>query len=238
VSTVSWRDMTSGADDARLKSVLATLRTARAAAVAGLLFAILMTVILILFRSTFPIDQYLDAQSIPSAEALSRGRLALLLLPYAGIAFLWFTAALNYHVGDHEYRLFTFVFIGSGILFVGIVFVAGAFASAELRALSEGIDLTDGIRIIPAVAVNELLLGYSARMAAVFCLSLSTVGRLRKILPTWLSILGTITGLFLLLVPYGVAYVDYVFPVWVTALSIYLLVKDPGGAARKAELGL
>ncbi|MFM1965876.1 MAG: hypothetical protein RL134_1601 [Actinomycetota bacterium] len=228
--------MTGSRDDARLKNVVAALRTARAAAIGGLVFAALMTIALVLFRGAFPLDQYLDAQAIPTSESLSRARMALFLVPYAGIAFLWFTAALNYHLGHADHALFTTVFISSGVLFVGVIFVAAAFASAELTALDRGIDLTGSSRIIPAVAVNELLVGYSARMAAVFCLSLSTMGRLRRVLPTWLSILGTVTGLFLLLVPFGVQHVEYVFPVWVATISTYLLITDPGGKAR-AQIG-
>jgi len=226
--------MAGSGDEARLKSILAEMRTARAAAIGGLVFAVLMCIVLVLFRGAFPLDQYLDSESMPAPEALSRARIALMLVPYTGIAFLWFTAALNYNVGSADQRLFTTVFIGSGILFVAVVFVAAAFASAELTALDRGIDLTDGIRIVPAVAVNELLVGYSARMSAVFCLSLSTMGRIRKVLPPWLYILGLVTGLFLLLVPFGVPRVEYVFPVWVMTISIFLLVKDPGGKARAA----
>ena len=71
-------------------------------------------------------------------------------------------------------------------------------------------------------------------MAAVFCLALATFGRVRKLLPPWLTILGTLTGLFLLLVPFGVRYVEYVFPVWIAILSVYLLITDPGGKSRAA----
>jgi hypothetical protein len=226
------------ADDRRLKGILAALRTAKAAAIAGLVFAVIMTVALILFRGAFPLDAYLDTQANPSADDIARGRIALALIPYGGIAFLWFTAALNFHIGHPDFKLFTVVFIGSGLLFVAMIFIAGALASGELTALAEGIALVDGVRVIPAVAVNELLIGYGARMAAVFTISLSTMGRLRGVLPTWLSALGMVTGIFLLLVPFGVAHVDFVFPVWVAIVSLYLLITNPGGKALKAQVGL
>jgi hypothetical protein len=224
--------MTGSADDARVKAVMTALRTARAAAIGGLVFAALMAVVLFLFRAAFPVDQYLDTEAMPSPEALSQARTALFLVPYAGIAFIWFTAALHYNLGSTDQRLFTTVFISSGLLFVAVVFVAAAFASAELTALERGIDLTEGNRVIPAVAVNELLVGYSARMSAVFCLSLSTMGRIRKALPPWLYIFGTATGLFLLLVPFGVPLVEFLFPVWVATISLFLLIKNPGGNNR------
>ena len=90
---------------------MTALRTARAAAIGGLVFAALMAVVLFLFRAAFPVDQYLDAESMPSSEALSQARIALMLVPYAGIAFIWFTAALHYNLGSADQRLFTTVFI-------------------------------------------------------------------------------------------------------------------------------
>ena len=207
----------------------AYLRMARSAAVAGLVFSALIILVLVLFRTAFPFDQLIDSNAALSQAQIDRGRWALYLLPFAGIAFIWFMAALNYSVGHADHRLFTTVFIASGIIFVGLIFVAGAVASAEVAAWVAGGDLLRPERLIPATIVNALLADYSARMAAIFCLSVSTFGRMRKTLPSWLTILGTATGLFLLLVPFGVRYVEYVFPAWVAILSLYLFIKDPAG---------
>ncbi len=215
--------------------LLDSLRSARSAAVAGLIFSVTLVAVLILFRSAFPTDVITEGSAAPTPEALDRGRWALILLPYVGISFIWFMAALNYSLGHADHRLFTTVFLASGIIFVGLAFVAGAVASAELEAYAVGLDLSDSSRIIPGTTVNSLLANYSARMAAVFCLSLATFGRVRKLLPSWLTILGTLTGLFLLLVPFGVHYVEYIFPIWVAILSVYLIVTDPGGRWRLAH---
>ncbi|MFM9134473.1 MAG: hypothetical protein ACKOT0_03415 [bacterium] len=214
---------------------LESLRSARSAAVAGLIFAVTLVAVLVLFRSAFPMDGLTEQGATPTPEALDRGRWALILLPYAGIAFIWFMAALNYSLGHADHRLFTTVFLASGIIFVGLAFVAGAVASAELEAYIRGIDLSGSSRIIPGTTVNALLANYASRMAAVFCLSLATFGRVRKLMPSWLTILGTLTGLFLLLVPFGVRYVEYVFPIWVAIVSVYLIVTDPGGRWRDAQ---
>ena len=186
-------------------------------------------------RSAFPLDSFLDSTAMPSADAIDRGRLGLAFIPYLGIAFLWFTGALNYNFGHADNRLFTTVFTGSGVAFVVIIFVMGAVGAAELRVLAEGINPAGASRILPAATVNELLGSYAPRMAAVFALALSTLARLRHLLPTWLSIFGTLTGLVLLLIPFGAKYAEYLFPVWVTVLSIYLFVKDPGGKAQEAD---
>lgn len=208
---------------------LRSLRTARSVAIAGIIFAATMTATLLLFRSSFPLDAALTtAGRVPTAEDISRGRVALFLLPYVGISFLWFMGSLNYSLGHADHRLFTTVFLASGILFIGVSFVAGAVGAAELSAIEAGLDTSRESRIIPGMTVNVLLINYAARMAAVFCLAISTFGRLRRILPPWLSWLGTATGIFLLLVPFGVPHVQFVFPAWVAILSVYLFVTNPG----------
>jgi hypothetical protein len=55
------------------------------------------------------------------------------------------------------------------------------------------------------------------------------MGRLRKTLPPWLYLFGTATGLFLLLVPFGAPLVEFLFPIWVATISLFLLIKNPGG---------
>lgn len=200
------------------------------------MFAIVVAVALHLFRQAFPIDGYVVGSEPPSEAALSQARISLILIPYAGIAFLWFMAALFYNLGHSDHRLFTTVFLGSGIVFVALLFVAGALGAGEINALSSGMQLSEQVRAVPGFTVNELLTNYAARMAAVFCLSLSAFGRITKLMPKWLSILGTLTGLFLLLIPLGVPYVVYVFPTWVAILSIYLIAADPGGKWREAEI--
>lgn len=212
------------------RGFIASIRTARSAAIAGMIFAVTLVVTLYLFRSAFPFDDYVAPTTL-TPEAMNQGRWALTLLPYAGIAFLWFMAALNYNLGHADHRLFTTVFVASGVIFVALLFVAGAFATAELAAVSDGMDLTAQDRFTSEAIIHSLLVSYCARMAAVFCLAVSTFGRLRKLLPTWLSLLGTVAGLVLLLVPLGVHFVEFIFPAWVAVLSVWLFVADPGGKA-------
>lgn len=235
-STLSSRFVADDGSSAQPSSFWASLRTARSAAIGGLVFAVLIALALYLLRQAFPTDGPIVSGAPPSESAMSQARISLTLLPYAGIAFLWFMAALFYNLGHSEHRLFTTVFLGSGIVFVALLFVAGALAAGEINALSSGFELSEQMRATPGFTINELLTNYAARMAAVFCLSLSAFGRATKLMPKWLSILGTITGLFLLLIPLGVPYVVYVFPTWVAILSIYLIAADPGGKWREAEV--
>ena len=41
------------------------------------------------------------------------------LIPFAGIAFLWFIGVLRDRLGEQEDRFFATVFFGSGLLFLG-----------------------------------------------------------------------------------------------------------------------
>jgi len=194
-----------------------------------------MITTLILTRTAFPYDVYLSTGALPTTEQIDRATWALRLVPYGGIAFLWFMAALNYHLGAADNRLFTTVFIGSGLIYITLAFVGTAVGSGELAVMRQGLEFSSPTRILAAQQYNELLLSLGFRMAAVFTLALSTFGRVRKVLPTWLSVLGTITGLGLLLVPVGIRHGEYLFPGWVALVSIYLFVTDPAGRARASQ---
>ena len=55
--------------------------------------------------------------------------LALNLVPFTGIAFLWFIGVVRDRFGNHEDRFFATVSLGSGLLFVAMLFVAAAVRS-------------------------------------------------------------------------------------------------------------
>ena len=61
-----------------------------------------------------------------------------MLMPFAGIAFLWFIGVVRDGFGSFEDKFFSTVFIGSGLLFLAMMFVssavgAGLVASQQLR---------------------------------------------------------------------------------------------------------
>ncbi|HUM70437.1 MAG TPA: hypothetical protein PLK31_16510, partial [Chloroflexota bacterium] len=88
------------------------LKTPRAAAVAGILFALLYSAGLVLIRISIPAEVATDNAEWME-EHSGRIVLALNLLPYAGIAFLWFIGVLRDRLGELEDRLFATVFLGS-----------------------------------------------------------------------------------------------------------------------------
>ena len=60
--------------------------------------------------------------------------LALNLVPFAGIAFLWFIGVLRDRLGEREDRFFATVFLGSGLLFLAMLFISAAVAGGIIIA--------------------------------------------------------------------------------------------------------
>src|SRR5215471_6169148 len=102
----------------------------RAAAVAGLIFSLLMLISLGVIRYALPDVQ--AEQGTVNARFGPAITLALHLVPFAGLAFLWFIAVLRDRVGAGEDQFFGTVFLGSGLLFVASLFGATAIAGAVL----------------------------------------------------------------------------------------------------------
>jgi hypothetical protein len=110
----------------------AALKTPRAAAVAGILFALLYGASLVLSRLSVPPD--LTAESTWLATSGGQVALALNMAPFAGIAFLWFIGVIRDRIGNLEDRFFGTVFLGSGLLFLALSFAGAAVAGGLVSA--------------------------------------------------------------------------------------------------------
>src|SRR4051794_9749769 len=92
------------------------MRTPRTAAIAGIIFSVLFITSLLLIWISIPADPRGPAADVTNhRKAIS---FSLNLLPFAGIAFLWFIAVVRDRLGDLEDRFFATVFLGSGLLFI------------------------------------------------------------------------------------------------------------------------
>src|SRR3954467_10507556 len=107
-----------------------TISTPRAAAVAGIAFSVLLTLALVLVRVAVPASPEEAGTWLTDSRRRDAVILALNLLPFAGIAFLWFIGVVRSRIGAGEDRLFATVFLGSGLLFIAMLFAAGAIAGA------------------------------------------------------------------------------------------------------------
>ena len=209
------------------------LRTPRAAAVAGIIFSVLLIFALVLLRVSVPVHP-----AVPGAWLTDSGRrrtvaVALNLIPFAGIAFLWFVGVVRDRVGAREDRFFATVFLGSGLLFVGMLFVGAAVAGGLIAgATSSSHPAADTLRL--ARNVTTLLLNvYAMRMAAVFTLTTVTISRHTQIAARWLTIAGLACALVLLVAVGIVPWVELLFPAWILALSVDILARRRVSPAQR-----
>ena len=110
----------------------ARLKTPRAAALAGILFSVFLIAGLLLLRLSVRADP-LEAGAWLKTSS-NRVALALNLMPFAGIAFLWFIGVLRDRLGELEDRFFATVFLGSGLLFLAMLFASAAVAGGIITA--------------------------------------------------------------------------------------------------------
>ncbi|MFF1392631.1 hypothetical protein ACFVZD_02285 [Streptomyces sp. NPDC058287] len=191
------------------------LATPWAAGVAGVVFAILMAAAIVLLRIALP-DGTGGGDVTVGAGQRSALRTALELLPFAGIAFLWFMGAVREHAGEGEDRFLSTVFLGSGLVFVATLFGAAAAAGTVLAESQQHPPFGRHFAYV-------LMTTYAMRMAAVFIITTSTIGRRLGVLPRPLIALGYLAGLTLLVVGANVPWSELVFPTWALLLSLYIL---------------
>jgi len=201
------------------------LRTPRAAAVAGIIFSVLLIAALVLLRLSVPANPRVPGSWLTDPGRRTAVEVALSLVPFAGIAFLWFIGVLRDRIGHREDRFFATVFLGSGVLFVAMLFVTAAVAGGLLAAASASSGALGSDVLALGRDVTGLLLNvYSMRMAAVFTLTTVTIARRTEIVSRWLTVAGVVTALVLLVAVSFSDWVELLFPAWILALSIDILV--------------
>ncbi len=156
----------------------------------------------------------------------------LYLMPFSGIAFVWFVVALRMWVEGatrHVSPLMSNIQLVSGILYVALLFVS----AASTTVLAASVEFSDGT-IDPVVAHQfpvfgaALIIVFALRMAAMFVLSTTTIGRVSGVLPKWFCYAGYVVGLFLLLTATMERWFALVFPAWLIAMSVILAKRALG----------
>ena len=148
--------------------------------------------------------------------------LALNVLPFAGIAFLWFIGVLRDRLGDLEDRFFSTVFFGSALLFLAMLFTAAALTGAILIAFATAPEKLIGsasFQLARAAAYN-LVNVYMVKMASVFMIATSTVARHTAIMPRWLAFMGFALAYILLFGSFYISWRFLVFLTWVFLISV------------------
>jgi hypothetical protein len=199
---------------------LRRLSTPRAAAAAGVLFAVLFATALVLIRLALPEGEQQGAQWLQAGR--TNLKIAAIIMPFAGIAFLWFMGVVRDGLGRYEDKFFSTVFIGSGLLFLAMMFVAaGVGAGLERSHVAGDPDVaTFGQMVLLTVAKT-----YALRMAAVFMISLATIWLKTKLMPRWLVAVSYLAALGLLIASDITMWLTLAFPVWVLVVSLLLLTR-------------
>jgi hypothetical protein len=213
--------------DQELTSARTRLTTPRAAAVAGILFSVLLIISLVLVRISVPADSN-DAGAWLASGGGANVRLALNLLPFAGVAFLWFIGVVRDRLGEHEDRLFATVFLGSGLLFLAMIFASAATAGGIISAFeSMPRQIVDsGLYGFGRATTYELMNTYAVKMAGVFMLSSCTLFVRLKLAPRWMVYLGYALALCLLLSIGFISWISLVFPLWTLLIGVYILIQN------------
>ena len=199
-------------------------RSRRAAAVAGIIFAILLTAGLVIVRATLSGNSLVELAADPGRRRLLQA--GLNVAPFASIAFLWFIGVIRDQIGAVEDRLFSTVFLGSGILFVAMLFLGAVVSTSLLEHLSTTASGAAAWNY-GRDATRALVSVYAMRMAAVFTLSVSTLALRTGAVPRWVAVLGYVEAIALLLVATDNQWVQLAFPAWVLVLSVTILVTRP-----------
>jgi hypothetical protein len=209
-------------------SVVQELRSPRAAGIAGLVFAGLFVAAFLLLRHTPAAgSSAAEIETFYLRENVKRlAIVGLYVAPFAGIAFLWFIAVVRDRIGAREDRFFATVFLGSGLLFVAMLFGAVAAGGAPLAAVKfQGAPPPSPDTFVFARGLAYAFLYiYGMRVAAVFIAVASTISLRTATGPRWLAFAGYAIALVLLL---GVSFTRWtvlLFPGWVAAVSISILV--------------
>jgi hypothetical protein len=212
--------------DADIELTRQTLRTPRAAGFAGVVFALLFGTVIVLARRSVPADPNDAGEWLTDEGRRDSVTLALNLLPFAGIAFLWFIGVVREQLGPVEDRLFSTVFFGSGLLFLGMLFLGAVNADTMLQMLDDA-KVNADVWNFGRGTTQTLVSVYAMRMAAVFTLSVSTVALRASAFPRWVSYLGYAVSLSLLVAAGEHKWTQLLFPTWVLVLSIVILFTSP-----------
>jgi hypothetical protein len=212
----------------------ANLRTPKAAAIAGIVFSVVLILVLWLLRNSVPDDPQEPGSWLRSES--SSVALAVNLVPFAGIAFLWFIGVLRDRLGESEDKFFATVFFGSGLLFLAMLFAAAAVAGAliiSFETVPTQLINSATFHFARAVAYNMMNV-YAIKASCVFMFTTSTIAIYSGFAPRWLAILGYTLSLLLLFGSYYLSWSFIVFPFWVFVMSIFIFFDDPGvkSAAR------
>jgi hypothetical protein len=204
---------------------LRRLSTPRAAGLAGVLFAVLFGTAITLIHTALPEGAAPGSQWLDGAT--TRLHISAILMPFSGICFLWFIGVVRDGLGRFEDKFFSSVFLGSGLLFLAMIFVASAVGAALVAARSTGADplLHDELGEFGRALLLTLSKTYALRMGGVFMISLATIWLKTGLVSRWLVGLTYALAVVLLVASDLSMWMTLAFPSWVLVVSLLALNK-------------
>jgi hypothetical protein len=202
------------------------LKTPRSAAIAGIIFAVLYGASMVLLNISLSQESAAGlARTVTDPRTVF---LALNLIPYAGIAFLWFIGVIRDLLSESEDRLFATVFLGSGLLFLALTFIGAALAAGLLSAseTESSILVQSGVMVYGSSVVYHIFNIYAVRMAGVFMISLATIWLRTGVMQRGWAFLTYVLALVLLLSIDYSFWVTLILPGWVLVISVYILIRN------------
>ena len=227
-------------------TALSRVRSLRQAAILTALLGIAHAILFLLaslLLSSAPNSSASDAEYVQYYSSPDSRRVivaAMYLMPFAGIAFLWFIVALRQWIRLGSRRmneLFSNVQLVSGVVFIALFLAAAAAESTTAMAVefqSAPIDPASA-RLMPTFG-RTMLLVLAMRMAAIFVFSTTSIARSSGVLPRWFVYAGYVVGVFLLLSVTFSPILIVVFPAWVIVLCL-LLIQRARRIPRDLPLG-
>ena len=151
------------------------------------------------------------------------------LVPFAGIAFLWFIGVMRDRVGALEDRFFSTVLLGSGLLYLAMTFVSVALAGGILTAykVAPTQAIESGLYDFDRSVIYRTSTVFALRMGAVFMICAGTIWLRTRLLRPWAVLVTYGLALVQLL---GVGYslwVTLILPAWVLLVSLVFLITGP-----------
>ncbi len=198
----------------------------KAAAIAGILCGVLSIISLALLLVALP-------ASVDSLVAFAEHRqmltLALNLVPFSGIAFLWFMGVVRDRFGEQEDQFFATVFFGSGLLFLAMMFASAAVTGSLLLLANETNPVIPDYYDLGRLLARQLLVNYAIRMGGVFMISTCSLFLRTGVLPRWISFWGYGLALVMLFRVGHINRLGWValfLPLWILLVSLYVLIEN------------
>ncbi|MGW2660545.1 hypothetical protein ACWCW7_06235 [Nocardia tengchongensis] len=194
----------------------------------GIVFAVLALIGVELLRGMpeWSADHAAVEQWFSQSGNRTRLTAVVLIMVVASIALLWFIGTLRRRLGTGEDQLFATVFLGSGVILIGILLTSVA-AFAVPATIAQHVSPAAAADAYPAShGLGMILMTVIApRVSAVFMLSLANLARVTGAFPRWLTLLSTAAALFMLIAVTTSIHIAWVLPAWSLIIGIYIVTR-------------